>query len=255
MFFFTPLQGLFSSPGRYWNLTNSISPILRTSSPGPQHQDTPSESSRARRGQPSSRLDITSSSRHLSAIASLSPLSDVSTLSSESASLPETTPSAPSSSAASQAARNPSPPVVTADDWEIPTRRYSTRTRAKTSTLAPAASVASTSQHDDTPLSSVSPESSTRKRVKRPRVGTPKSTRPVKKARQSKETEEGGPDAAEPVVYPRRTFPTHVPMEEQFALMYRQFPVCSYTRHGKRGCVIGFTYFCGSNALTVTYMM
>ncbi|KAH8105452.1 hypothetical protein BXZ70DRAFT_527243 [Cristinia sonorae] len=230
---FTPLQPLFQSPGQYWNLTNSISPILRTSSPDAGHDVlTPAHSSRGRQ---SSRPDTSPESRRrLIALEGLSPLSDVSTLSS--ASEPDNTPSAPTSSSSSQVTNDASSQtasVITPEDWEPP-RRYTTRARIKGSTTLLAETTASSSSRKDiesTPsTSSLSPDSSARKRIKRPRVDVPNSARPAKKPRQETEEAQAGP-----VVYPRRTFPKHVEMDDQFALLYRQFPVCSYTRHGKRG--------------------
>lgn len=178
----TPLQGLFSSPGQYWNLTNSISPILRSSSPDLHRRDTPSDASRGRRGQFSSAPTDGSEARRLNAIHGLSPLSDLSTASSDTASQPDTTPSAPSSSA-SQAARILPSPVITADDWERP-RRYSTRARTRASgdraVAADPAQASSSSPGDtqDAQHSNISPDTSSRKRLKRSRTGAPATSRP-----------------------------------------------------------------------------
>ncbi|THH27256.1 hypothetical protein EUX98_g6919, partial [Antrodiella citrinella] len=58
---------------------------------------------------------------------------------------------------------------------------------------------------------------------------------PTKRRRLSADTAAAEDTDAGAVACPRRTFPSCIPQDEQFSLFYRRFPVCSYTRHGKRG--------------------
>ena len=215
----TPLPPIHESPSDSWShYPNSISPIQRTSSPG-----IPRSFSGRYVNEAPVRRASTSYAHDRSPI---SPLSDISSSSSGSAaSAPETTTTAPTSS--SQATGAPtSPGVITADDWE-PSTGYRLRTRSRALTSA---SVGRTDQSQSQSSSSISPNSSTRKRVKAPSRAQAGPVR--KKVRTAPEVKDDGP-----VVLPRRTFPANVPINEEFPLFYRRFPVPSHTRTGKRGCV------------------
>ncbi|TCD62287.1 mitochondrial 37S ribosomal protein rsm10 [Steccherinum ochraceum] len=251
---YTPLGDFSTSPHPYWNLTDSISPILRSSSPNLHGQDTtPSSGSRGRRSNLSQTVRTSSTrsdgseARRLSLIHGLSPLSDISTFSqsSNSASQPATTPSAPASSAsASQSNQVAISPVVTTDDWERPPR-YATRARARAignaGPLVDCVSPALLSLAS----SSMSPETSVRRQAKRPRTEVPKAPRPLKKPRivvvaeadeKDQEDEEDEDEAGQLLAEGRvRTFPDYVPIDNAFASWYRRFPVPSYTRTSKRG--------------------
>ncbi|THH28712.1 hypothetical protein EUX98_g5491 [Antrodiella citrinella] len=197
----TPIQALFSSAGEYWEGINPVSPILRTSSPTTGIQQNTNPGSACTRCTDATRL------------AGLSPLSPVPSLSnSSSVSHPDTIPFAPSTSSAPQPlARAPSP------DWE-PLGGFQ---------------IASASSHGAAAAEKAfSPPSSTRKRVKRPHVDAPG---PMKRRRLSTDTTATANDTDADVVFPRRTFPSYVALDDQFSLLYRKFPVCSYTRRGKRG--------------------